>query len=113
MKKLLTAFCVLAISAVSFSADSVEGYWISIDDKTGKATAGWCIYEEVGILYGRIVSIVGFPQDSPAAFCRASYPGFPLPGKVNERPVVGTPWIFGLPGGPGRPVERRENHRSQ
>jgi uncharacterized protein (DUF2147 family) len=96
MKKLLTVFCILAISAVFLPADPVEGYWISIDDKTGEATAGWRIYEEADVLYGRIVSIAGFPQDSPAAPCKVSYPGFPLPGKVNEMPVVGTPWIFGL-----------------
>jgi uncharacterized protein (DUF2147 family) len=96
MKKLLTLFFVLAIAAVSLPADPVEGYWISVDDKTDKVTAGWHIYEAAGVLYGRIASIAGFPQDSPAVLCKASYPGFPLPGRVNEMPVVGTPWIFGL-----------------
>jgi uncharacterized protein (DUF2147 family) len=96
MKKLLTILSVLAISVASLSADPVEGYWISVDDKTGNITAGWHIYAEAGVLDGRIASIAGFPQETPAMMCKASYPGFPLPGKVNEMPVVGTPWIFGL-----------------
>jgi hypothetical protein len=32
------------------AADPVEGFWISVDDKTGKATAGWQIYIEGGKL---------------------------------------------------------------
>jgi uncharacterized protein (DUF2147 family) len=96
MKRLLTAFCVFLTAAALAPADPVEGYWISVDDKTGKTTASWQVYEEGGLLFGRIVSVAGFPQDVPAALCRESYPGFPLPGKVNEMPVVGTPWIFGL-----------------
>jgi hypothetical protein len=72
MKKLLTLCCILAISAAFLPADPVEGCWISMDDKTGEATAGWRIYEEAGLLYGRVLSIAGFPQDSPAALCRES-----------------------------------------
>jgi uncharacterized protein (DUF2147 family) len=74
----------------------VEGFWISVDDKTGKSTAGWEIYQEGGKLYGKVLSIAGFPQDSLAEACRESYRGFPLRGKVNEMSVIGTPWIFGL-----------------
>jgi uncharacterized protein (DUF2147 family) len=95
MKRLFAAFCVFAAAALA-QADPVEGYWISVDDKTGETTASWQVYEEGGLLFGRIVSVAGFPQDVPAALCRESYPGFPLPGRVNEMPVVGTPWIFGL-----------------
>jgi uncharacterized protein (DUF2147 family) len=93
--------CLLFLSAgLCFAADPAEGFWISVDDKTGKATAGWELYQEGGKLYGRILAIAGFPQDMPAFMCKESYRGFPLAGKVNEMPIIGTPWIFGL--SPGR-----------
>ena len=89
--------CVIFLcGAVSLFADPAEGYWISVDDKTGRVTAGWQVYAEAGVLYGRILSIADFPQDTPALLCRESYPDFPLPGKVNEMPVVGTIWLYGL-----------------
>jgi uncharacterized protein (DUF2147 family) len=74
----------------------VEGFWISVDEKTGKATAGWEIYQQGGKLFGRILSSVGFPQDVQALACKESYQGFPVSGKVNQMRVIGTSWIFGL-----------------
>lgn len=96
MKKSLILCGVLTMTAVLCLADPVEGYWISVDDKTGRATAGWEIYLQGGKLYGKILSFAGFPQDERARACKESYPGFPLTGKVNEMPVIGPPWIFGL-----------------
>jgi uncharacterized protein (DUF2147 family) len=97
MKKLITLVCgLILIGGVCFAADPVEGYWVSVDDKTGKTTAGWEIYQEAGKLYGKILSIAGFPQDSKAEKCKDSYEGFPLPGKVNQMKVIGPPWIYGL-----------------
>jgi uncharacterized protein (DUF2147 family) len=87
---------MLVVTAGLCFADPVEGFWISVDDKTNKATAGWEIYQQGGKLYGRILSIAGFPQEAPAVTCKESYPGFPAAGKVNEMRVVGTSWIFGL-----------------
>jgi len=77
-------------------ADPVEGFWISVDEKTGKATAGWEIYLTGDRLFGRILSVAGHPQDVKATNCKDSYKDFPLAGKVNEMTVVGTPWIFNL-----------------
>jgi uncharacterized protein (DUF2147 family) len=98
MKKiafLLTLFNLGVIMCFA-ATDPVEGYWTSVDDKTGKVTAGWEIYQEGGKVYGKILSVTGFPQDALALPCKASYAGFPLAGRVNQMPVVGTPWIFGL-----------------
>jgi uncharacterized protein (DUF2147 family) len=95
MKKWAVLLCICALGAAA-GADPVEGYWISVDDKTREDTAGWHIYAENGVLYGRIVSVAGFPQDARAIACKASYPDFPLPGSVNEMPVVGSPWIYAL-----------------
>jgi uncharacterized protein (DUF2147 family) len=97
MKKLLIVlFCAFVVSGICFAADPVEGFWLSIDEKTGKTTAGWEIYQENGVLFGRILSVAGFPADVKASNCDESYKGFPVRGKVNEMTVVGTSWIFGL-----------------
>jgi uncharacterized protein (DUF2147 family) len=96
MKKPMVLAAILAVTAGMCFADPVEGFWISVDDKTGKPTAGWEIYQQGGKLYGRILSIPGFPQEQLALACKESYQGFPAAGKVNQLRVVGTPWIFGL-----------------
>ena len=96
MKKILMMLVLAAAAGLCFAADPAEGFWISTDDKTGKDTAGWEIYVQNGKLYGRILSIAGFPQDAKADKCKDSYAGFPTPGKVSQMTVVGTTWIFGL-----------------
>ncbi|AEE15676.1 DUF2147 domain-containing protein [Treponema brennaborense] len=86
--------CVCAVSA----QDPVEGYWISVDEKTDQATAGWKIYVENGKLFGMITSVAGFPQDVKAFGCkgRGPYEGFPIPGELAEMTTVGTAWIYDL-----------------
>ncbi|MDR0638586.1 MAG: DUF2147 domain-containing protein [Spirochaetaceae bacterium] len=90
--------CILSIvgTGLCFAADRVTGYWISVDDKTGRAIAGWELYEVKGELRGRILSLAGYPEDIKAVLCKDSYPGFPVAGRVSDMPVVGTPWIYGL-----------------
>lgn len=83
-------------SGLCFGSDPVEGFWLSIDDKTGKPTGGWEFYVMGDKLYARVLSITGRPQDVKAFKCRDSYRNFPVPGKVNEMNVVGTPWLFNL-----------------
>ena len=94
-------FCFIAlalvfVSSLCFAADVVEGFWVSVDEKTGKMTAGWEIYTVGNKLYGRILSVAGHPQDVKAENCKESYRGFNVPGKVNQMTVVGTSWIFDL-----------------
>ena len=96
MKKLLFIALVLFVGCVSAFADPVFGYWKSIDDETGKITAGWKIFEKDGLLYGEIVSLVDFPSDQKAANCDKSYKNFPKKGDVSQMTVIGTTWIFGL-----------------
>jgi len=76
--------------------DLAEGFWLSVDEKTNKTTAGWHIYQEGGKLLGKVLSMADYPRTVLASKCKESYPGFPVAGKVNQMPVVGTPWIFGL-----------------
>lgn len=87
---------IFAGAGMCFAADPLEGYWISYDDKTGNETAGWQIYADADKLCGKILSAPGVLETAKAAKCKASYPGFPVSGKVNEMPVIGSPWIFGL-----------------
>ena len=97
MKKLVIFVIVSVLTAgYCFGSDPVVGFWVSVDEKTGQATAGWEIYLEGNTLFGRILSVAGHPQDVRAENARDSYRGFPVPGRVNQMTVVGTPWIFGL-----------------
>jgi uncharacterized protein (DUF2147 family) len=100
LKKTMALFLALfVVTVICLAADPVEGYWLSIDEKTGKVTAGWQIYQEGGKLFGKIVSMADYPGDVLATPCKDSYAGFPLAGRVSQMPVMGTPWIFGLSAG--------------
>jgi len=79
-------------------ADPAEGYWLSVDDRTGKTTASWHIYQDRGRLLGSILAVADLPdaEEIKVYWINESYAGFPIPGKVNEMPMLGTPWIFGL-----------------
>lgn len=98
MRKSIIAALLLAAAAAFGAAaeDPVVGYWKSIDDASGEATAFWKIYEKDGALFGEIVRIVGKSDDTIATAAKSSYKDFPVPGAVNEMRVVGTPWIYGL-----------------
>jgi uncharacterized protein (DUF2147 family) len=97
MKKFLMMCGVLVvIGAAQLAADPAEGYWLSVDDKSGKINAGWEIYVVDGKLYGKILSIADFDQGELATACTGKYPGFPGQGPANELTVVGTTWVFGL-----------------
>ncbi|MDR1858581.1 MAG: DUF2147 domain-containing protein [Treponema sp.] len=97
MKKALILALFFAVTgSLRLAADPVEGYWLSVDEKTGQVTGGWHIYQEGGKLYGKVLSMSEYPSSSLAVRCRDSYQGFPLPGRVSQMPVIGTPWIFGL-----------------
>jgi uncharacterized protein (DUF2147 family) len=97
MKKVIALVVVLfAFTGFCFAADLVEGYWLSIDEKTGKVTAGWHVYQEGGKLFGKILSSADGKPGDLAEECKASYAGFPIAGDVSKMPITGTPWIFGL-----------------
>jgi uncharacterized protein (DUF2147 family) len=96
LKKTGVFLLLLFVAGFCSAADPVEGYWLSIDEKTNKVTAGWHIYQEGGRLYGKILSMTDYSNTLKAVPCKESYPGFPIAGKVNEMLVVGAPWIFGL-----------------
>jgi len=97
MKKSIIFLLVFTVCGFCFAADPVEGFWLSVDEKTGKVTGGWHLYEEGGRLYGILLSSAEVARNVPASWCKESYPGFPIPGNIKEMFVVGeVPWIFGL-----------------
>jgi uncharacterized protein (DUF2147 family) len=96
MKKLIVFLSALLLSTAVYAADPAVGLWKSIDDKTGKVTAIWKVYEEGGKLFGTIAATTDAPQDIIASACKESYKGFPVSGAVNKMKTVGTPWIFNM-----------------
>jgi uncharacterized protein (DUF2147 family) len=97
MKRIFTAIIFILIYAVAaFAADPAEGFWLSVDQRTGKIESGWEIYQDNGYLYGKLLSGVGILSSDKAVKCRESYAGYPIAGKVNLLPLLGSPWIFGL-----------------
>jgi uncharacterized protein (DUF2147 family) len=97
MKKIIIAAIVIFVYAgAAFADDPVEGFWLSIDTKTGKIQSGWEMYVSNDVMYGKMLSAAGYSSASRATRCRDSYSNFPTPGKVNQLPLLGTPWMFGL-----------------
>ena len=97
MKKYLLCFFIVAfISAFVFATDSVEGFWISVDEKTGKQTAGWEIWQEDGLLNGRILVAADVTADDTAGGKGKSYDNFQNGTDVSTIKVIGTTWIWGL-----------------
>jgi len=90
------ALIALALGAYAQeAADPVEGFWLGVNSR-GVVEAGWELYQSDGFLCGRILSALGISREDIAKRCKDTYPGFPLPGKVNQMSLIGTPWIFGL-----------------
>jgi uncharacterized protein (DUF2147 family) len=80
-----------------FAGDPAEGYWISKDEKTGKATGGWYIHvNNDGMLYGEMISAAGYTPATKAfgAKGKKPYKNFPVAGNPEDMLLVGTPWIF-------------------
>jgi uncharacterized protein (DUF2147 family) len=97
MKKFLFILLIFAFfGAFAFATDSVEGFWISVDEKTGQQTAGWEIWQENGLLNGKILSAADVKAEDTAGGNGKSYDNFQNGAKVNTIKVIGTAWIWGL-----------------
>jgi len=99
MKRKVLSIVLVLLTAVLVSAaaaDPCEGYWKSIDEVTGEATAFWNIYEKGGKLYGEIVKITDKPDDTIADKVEPTYDDFPVSGDLSKGPVIGVPWIYDL-----------------
>ncbi len=97
MKKITAILAALFIGSVFCFADPAEGYWISYDEKTNEATAGWYIYQKDGKLFGTMTAVHGEPQDQVAYGAKKDAPkDFPKQGPLCEMVMVGTDWIYNL-----------------
>jgi uncharacterized protein (DUF2147 family) len=89
------AILCAGLSAAS-ERDPVEGFWLTVDGRTGEVQSGWEIYQSDGLLYGKMLSALGLSASDQAFRCRDRYRNFPIAGKVSQLPFLGTPWIFNL-----------------
>jgi uncharacterized protein (DUF2147 family) len=101
MNKIIAAAVTVLVSIfivnVRLAAqDPIEGFWLSVDSKSGAVQSGWELYQDGGLLYGKMLSGIGTSAQDIAVKCKESYRGFPVAGKVNRMPTLGSPWIFGL-----------------
>lgn len=97
MKRIILFFFSLMITTLCFAMDPAEGYWVSVDEKTGKDTAGWQIWQENGTLYGKILSVAETSQDSFATEAKGkSYNNFYGGKDIATLKIVNTVWIWDL-----------------
>lgn len=88
MHYLLTFFIVLFCSTGLLSAQTVFGKWKTIDETTGKAKAIIEIYEEDGIVNGKIIELINPKKPNPV--CKE------CTGEDKDRPILGMQFIRGL-----------------
>lgn len=97
MKKYGIALCVFTfVAAAGLIADSAEGLWKSVDEKTGKVTGAWKIEVKNDLLFGEMLIAVDRDPRAAVTACKDSYPDFPKKGKVKNMALVGTPFIYNL-----------------
>ncbi|MDV7394743.1 DUF2147 domain-containing protein, partial [Arthrospira platensis SPKY1] len=72
----------------TLSAQSVVGKWKTIDDITGEAKSIVQIYEENGMIYGKVIEI--FDASKRNRLCEN------CPGALKNKPVLGLKIINGL-----------------
>lgn len=95
MKKYVVCMAMLILAGSLFANEIVEGLWKSIDEE-GVVTGIWKIYVKDSKLYGELQYVPNEDSTTIASSCRESYKEFPLTGKVNEMPLLGTPFIYKL-----------------
>lgn len=86
MKKIIAI--VVFMLPVFLMAQSLEGLWKTVDDKTGKAKSIVKIYKSGGKLYGKVIEIIDKEVDVPKCTeCK---------GKLKNKPIEGLQIINGL-----------------
>lgn len=105
IKKIIPVMCFLfvftcitgTVCARTIQSDPAEGFWKSIDDKTGNTTGIWKLYiASDDRLYGELVWIPDVDPRALAATCTkvSSYDDIPFSGNPAERTVLNTPWLY-------------------
>ncbi|GHU27058.1 hypothetical protein FACS1894172_19790 [Spirochaetia bacterium] len=96
MKRSFYFFMLFVSVGACIALDLAEGFWLSLDRKTGEIDGGWEFYISGEKLFGKMLSSPTVRPDAIAIKCRKSYRDFPIDGAVNTMNIAGTPWIFGL-----------------
>ncbi len=86
MKKFFLILMIMGLG--SLLAQSPVGLWKNIDDETGEAKAEIEIYEQNGILYGKIVKLL--KKEEPEPRCTK------CPGEFKDKPIEGLQIMWGL-----------------
>lgn len=92
MKKILCAVCVVLMWAAgsALAAGSPVGKWKTIDDETKKAKSIVEIYEQDGLLYGRILELLEEKDGGKGQLCEK------CKGADANKPIVGLVIMKGL-----------------
>ena len=82
---LLSIFLFFGITA--FADSSIQGYWKSIDEETGKATGYWKLEVNDNNLLGYLVNYPNMTPDKVCTECKDESKDF------FEKPITGTAWL--------------------
>lgn len=77
----LVFICFFCLPLCSF-AQSVTGYWVTIDDHSGLKKSIVELYKKEGVLYGRVVYIYKRGKDGPNSKCTE------CEGKLHNQPIM-------------------------
>jgi len=96
MRRIWSGLAVLIVAGISFclagvnahAASPEEGYWKSIDAKTGNTTAYWHLIEKNGVLNGYIVKYKGMKPDDICETCKGDAEAW------KGKPILGTAWMM-------------------
>lgn len=77
--KLYLTFILLLFTVIGFSQSAI-GLWKSVDDRTGDARSHIEIYEQDGLLFGKVKKLLDVPEDSICDQC---------PGDKKNTPLIG------------------------
>ncbi len=69
MTKQILLFLVLAISTNFATSQSILGKWKTIDDETGKTKSIVEIYEQNGMIYGKVIQLFRGPEEEQNPIC--------------------------------------------
>ena len=80
---------ITALLSYIYQPNSVEGLWITQDDKTGKEKSEVLIYKQEGKLYGKIIRLL-LPEDQGklCVECRGVEKNKPIAGLVIVKDLI-------------------------
>jgi uncharacterized protein (DUF2147 family) len=76
----LTVSILLFFLVQSISGQSITGFWKNIDDEDGKAKSIIEVYEEEGLIYGKVVRLLENATVTHCQKCKGEKKGAPLVG---------------------------------